>query len=239
MAIDVHAGLERIADRDQEQARQAGALGEGAPVRRELGCRGQVVRGEDHEDRSALDAHVARIVERPQAPGEMVLLVLAAGIRLLDQRLVRQAVPDAGPGLVRPGKAEREVGLARGEDLVEGPLEDAPTGAEPVVPVAEAFDAGLPRHPGLRDPRLRDAQVVEAEVGGDVRLPVPAEQGSRLRDVRPFREAWSPPAIVLRDREELRQVEGDQAGNGGRHALVVSVQARDNHNPRHRTAPAR
>ena len=50
-------------------------------------------------------------------------------------------------------------GLAAGEDLVDRALEDAPS-AEPVVVVAEAFDAVFAGKLGLRVAGLRQAQVM-------------------------------------------------------------------------------
>ena len=45
-----------------------------------------------------------------------------------------------------------------------------------------------------------------------MRLVVAVEQRLRLGDVGPLGEALAPPVVVFRDRVELRQVEGDQAG---------------------------
>ena len=84
--------------------------------------------------------------------------------------------------------------------------------AEPVVPVHERLDTVAPGELGLCVAGLGNAQVVEAEIGGKSRLLMPAEERPRARDVGPFREARTPPFVVLGDREELRKVEGECAG---------------------------
>ena len=131
----------------------------------------------------------------------------APGIRLLDQHPVGLVVPDAAPGLIGPRETEGEVGLTRLQHLRVGALEDAASG-EPVVPVAERLDAVAPRQGGLCLSCLGEAQVVEAEVGGQMRLLVPAKERPSLRGIRPLREAGSPPLVVLRDRMKLGKVEG-------------------------------
>ena len=113
----------------------------------------------------------------------MRAIVVRPGIGLLDEDAVRGAVPDAAPCLVRPAEAEREVGLAAGKDLRKWPVEELPPG-EPVVPVAERCDAVLPGEICLGASDLGHPQVVEAEVGGQVRLVVAAEH-------RPPWRRWS------------------------------------------------
>ena len=60
--------------------------------------------------------------------------------------------------------------------------------------------------------RLGQAEVVEAQVGRDVRLIVAGKQRCSARDVGPFGEAPAPPLVVLRSGVKLRQVEGDESG---------------------------
>ena len=74
-------------------------------------------------------------------------------------------------------------------------------------------------------PGLGQPQVVEAEVGGQRRLVVPAEERSGRADVGPLGEAGAPPLVVLRDRMELRQVEGDRARRLARRAARVGRSA--------------
>ena len=119
------------------------------------------------------------------------------------------AVPAARPVLVRPAHAERKIGLAGLQHFVERPLEQPPA-VEPVVVVAKAVDAVFAREIRLRDPRLRNAQVVEPEIGGKMRLIVALELRLRANDVAPFGEALAPPGVVLRNRVELRKIERDQ-----------------------------
>ncbi|OIQ65068.1 hypothetical protein GALL_533760 [mine drainage metagenome] len=54
-------------------------------------------------------------------------------------------------------------------------------------------------------------EVIEAQVGGAMRLVMAAIIGQGPGDVSPFGEARAPPAVVLRDGVELGQVEGDRA----------------------------
>ena len=54
---------------------------------------------------------------------------------------------------------------------------------------------------------------IEAEFPWEVRLVVPFEQGYRLDDIRPLREALAPPAVILGGRVELWQIEGDYPRN--------------------------
>ena len=87
----------------------------------------------------------------------MCSTVVLRGV-LLRARAPRPSSPShgAGPGLVGPAEAEREVGRARLEHLVERALEQAPA-LEPVVVVAEAVDAVVPARapPGPRGSRAR------------------------------------------------------------------------------------
>jgi hypothetical protein len=48
-------------------------------------------------------------------------------------------------------------------------------------------------------PRLRQPEVIEAEVGWEVGLAVAAELGPGLHNVSPLGEPLSRPAVVLRD----------------------------------------
>ena len=82
-------------------------------------------------------------------------------------------MPDAGPALVRPAQAEREIGLTAVEHLAKRALQHAATG-EPIMVVAEPLDAMLAGEIGLRGTRLGDPQIVEAEVGRQAQPPLSA-----------------------------------------------------------------
>src|SRR4051812_22899851 len=103
-------------------------------------------------------------------------MVVSSRVRLLDQGPLFRPVPMAAPSVVRPGKAEGEIWFARCDDLIKWPLKQTSPG-KPIVPVAERFDAGGASELGLGSPDLRDPQVVEAQVGGEVRLIVARKQG--------------------------------------------------------------
>ena len=118
---------------------ETGALGEPAPLVGELTGSGQVVRPVHEEQRPAVDPEVARVLERREDRVEVAGVVVGPRVGLRDEHAVA-AGPDRRPVLVRPAEAEREVGLAAREHLVERALEQPATG-EPVVPVAERLDA--------------------------------------------------------------------------------------------------
>ena len=81
---------------------------------------------------------------------------------------------------------------------------------KPVVVVHERVDAVLGRQGGLLLANVVVAQVVVAEPPGEQWLLMPDEVGLSSSNVGPFGEPGPPPAIVLRDRMELRQVEGER-----------------------------
>src|SRR5215467_13917803 len=99
---------------------------------------------------------------------EVRLAVGVPRICLLDQDPVRITVPDPRPRLIGPSETEGKLWLTRLEHLVERALED-PSTREPVVPVAERLDAAGLGHLGLGCARLGQAEIIEAQIGGDVR----------------------------------------------------------------------
>jgi len=129
--------------------------------------------------------------------------VVFLGVGLLDEDLAVVSEPATRPGFIGPVQAEREVGHSAGKHLVNRALEQS-TAVEPVVPVAEALDAVALRQLGLGGPRIRQSQIVITHVRGQSRLIMPPEKGFGLGDVRPLREPFTPPPIVLGDRVKLR-----------------------------------
>ena len=93
----------------------------------------------------------------------MAVVICDAAVGLLDEDAVACAVPDAAPGLVCPGQAERESRLPSQKYLRIWPLEE-PAPGEPVMPVAERFDAVFGSEFRLRLARLGQTKVVEPEV---------------------------------------------------------------------------
>ena len=77
----------------------------------------------------------------------------------------------------------------------------------------------LTGEPRLEIAGLGDPQVVEAELPGQIRLPVPRVQGMALGHDVPLREATTMPGVVLGDVVELGQVEGEDV----RSLLVVTA----------------
>src|SRR5688500_10126509 len=106
-----------------------------------------------------------------------------------------------GPRLVvDPTEAEGNLRLSGREDFVER-RPDLRAAVRPAVRVAERVDPVLPRQLGLREARLGNPDVVEAQLPGEVRLLVAGKNGARGGNARPVR---------------LPGVERDEAG----HALA-------------------
>ena len=77
--------------------------------------------------------------------------------------------------------------------------------------IHEARDPGIFGERHLAGDGVRHAKVVEAEVGGKLGLVVAEIHGLCCRHIGPLREAIPPPAVILGNRVELREVEGDHA----------------------------
>ena len=172
----------------------------------------EVLRFIDAEDVLTVHLHVARVAECVQHRVEVVGVVLHAGVSLFDEDPVGAAVPDTGPGMVGPGKAEGKIRFARLHHFTERALKEPFAASEPVVPVAKALYPVFPRHVRLLFPSLGQAQVIEPEVCREVGLLVPYEQGLGLGGVGPLGESRSPPRVVLGDRVKLWEVKGDETG---------------------------
>jgi hypothetical protein len=201
----------------QVEAKEPRTASHGLPAVDEGARGGQVLRTEHVEHRQVVDAQVPLVEEGGEQRVEVRLIVLGSGIGLLEEHAIRGAVPDAAPRLIGPRQAERDPRLAGLEHLGERTFEDATATAEPVVPVGERLHPVLLRELALCGTRLAQAKVVEPEVGRQVWLDMATEQGARLGGVGPLGEARPPPLVVLRDRVELRQIEGDGACIDGIH----------------------
>src|SRR6266436_3749997 len=99
----------------------------------------------------------------------MRAMIMIAGIGLLHQNAIGRAMPNTGPRLIGPAKAERKIGLARAQHFPKWTFEELPS-PEPVVVVAEGLEPIFPRHVCLRQPRFWDAQVVKPEIRRHMRL---------------------------------------------------------------------
>jgi hypothetical protein len=116
----------------------------------------------------------------------MCLLVGSPQILLLYQGTIGAAVPDATPRTICLGKAERKIWLAAVPDFLERALDDAPAVAEPIMPVAERTHAGIAGQLRLRLAYFRHAQIVKAEIGRQMRLPMAGKQRFGLSNIGPF-----------------------------------------------------
>ena len=183
----------------------------------------------ESEDRAAVDADVAGVEEGGEEGIEVAFVVIGAWVSLFDERAFWGTIPVAAPGIICPGEAEGEIGFFGGEDFVEGAFEDASAG-EPIVPVAEGFHAGGASEIGLGGARFGDAEVIEAEVGGESGLVVIGEEGFRFGDIGPFGEACAPPLAIFGDGVELGEVESDESwfthGEGSGAELEIFLRPR-------------
>ena len=166
-------------------------------------------RVEHAKEQPAVHLHIALVLESGKHGIEMRHDVFIPRICLLHEKLVGQiGIPGLGiPRVVCPAEAEREVGFAAADHVVEHFVEQALASPEPIMPIAEALDASLACQLSLLLSGLRHTKVVETQVAGDARLIVPGEKRDGTSHVGPFREAWLPPLVVLRRRIELRQIE--------------------------------
>ena len=208
-------GIGRAHHGDEVEARHAILCRQLPPLRHERIGILEVERIEDGEQRLAVHADVARIAECRKQRAEMHLVVGRPQVALLHQDLrtflARLGIgPGSGsPGVVGPAQTERKVRLPAGNHFIEGTLQQLAAVSEPVVVVAEAFDARFARQRGLRFARFWKTQVVKAQVSRDARLHMPAEQGLGRHYIGPFREPGAPPRIVFRNRVELREIKSD------------------------------
>src|ERR1700733_4894164 len=94
------------------------------------------------------------------------------------------------------------------EHLLERPLQQQ-SAAEPVVPIAEAGEPGLPGQFGLGGPDLGDPEIVEAQFPGEVGLDMAMEERPGPSHVGPLREPGSPPSVILGNGVKLWEIVGE------------------------------
>src|SRR6266478_5696649 len=165
-----------------------------------------------------IHSDITRIREGIGEPADMRKIILLR-VRLLHQHLRIAAIPNARPILVRPAKAKREVRVTRSQHFVER-TSKKPFACKPVVIVAKAGDSILPRQFGLRFARFRNTKIIKTEIGGQMRLIMPAKQRTCFRDVRPLSKSFAPPCVILGYRMILRQIKGDRAYRFIGHLLI-------------------
>ena len=160
--------------------------------------------------RFPVDGDIARIAEGRQYVVEVPDVILFAVLHFHDHGVSSEVVALLPrlvcPVVVGPAETEGEIGLSTGEHLVERAFQQLPSIAEPVVVVAETLQPSFACQLCLLLAYFRQAQVVEAQVGGDAWLIVPTEQRLGLGHVGPLREALAPPFVVLWNRVVLREI---------------------------------
>ena len=192
----------------------------GTPPRQARRTLGNQRRPVDHQHRPPVEPDVARIGEMPRERRDQSRFVGRAVI-LPDQHLVFRAVPAAGPVLVRPHQAEREIDAAVGEEGFQRPVQQA-VAVEPVEIEDEARQAGPLRQVDLAAQHVGAFQPVMAEVAGDPGLIMAGEARQGALQVGPLGKAPAPPGIVLRHRVELRQVIGPAPWRAAAHPAAVA-----------------
>ena len=78
--------------------------------------------------------------------------------------------------------------------------------AKPIVIIAESLQSSLAGQLCLLLANFRQSQVLETQVGRQVGLIVPAEQGTGFHNVVPLGKSPTPPFVILRDGVILRQI---------------------------------
>ena len=136
--------------------------------------------------------------------------IIFKGEGLLHQSYGGTANPGLLPGLIRPADAERKIRFAGGQDFIEWPFQYSSAG-KPIMVVAESVDSELLRELCLGFARFRQAQIVEPKIGRQMRLVVAPKARPRLDHVCPFREALTPPGVVVWSRVELGKIESNES----------------------------
>jgi len=163
-----------------------------------------------HRDqRLAIDFQITAIAQRWQQDFvKMPLVILAARIGLLLKNAVGGAMPDSGPGTVRPAQAEWKIRDSGTDHVVERPLQQA-LAVEPVVVITKRLDTIALRQTCLFLADIGHPQVIKTQVGGQIRLPVAKKQRLGLGGIGPLGKPLAPPEIVFRNGMKLRQIQGD------------------------------
>ena len=169
----------------------------------------------DHEQSLSVNGDVSIVRQRGHEIEDEPAIDLG-GMLLADEDFILETIPTSSPVLIRPADTERKGGRAARQDVVQRPLEQSRTG-EPVVVVAEAMDTVACCEIGLSLLDFLNPQVVVAQIRRSSRLGMALEHRPTTSDIPPLGEASAPPGVVLRDRVELRKIEGDCSGTFGRH----------------------
>ncbi len=153
-----------------------------------------------------MNTPIAGVLEIGEQSKEMGLIV-GEGVVLGYQNFLILTVPAAGPVFVGPAEAEGEIGLARAEDLCDRALKQLLT-AEPIVVIAEAINAVKASEIGLLLADFRKAQIVVAEICGEMGLVVAGEERRGSGHVAPLGETRAPPLVIIWNGVVLGEVKG-------------------------------
>ena len=168
---------------------------------------GEERRAVDEEQWPALDANIVWVQQDRLGIADECEVVFR-GMFLGDQDFPIEPVPAAGPVLVCPADTEGKIGPAGFQNPPDWQVEEH-LPCKPIVIETESENAVGARKTCLFFEHLCLAQIVIAKTCRDARLIVSWELRSAPSHICPFREAGSPPRVVLRDGMKLRQVKGD------------------------------
>ena len=160
--------------------------------------------------------HVALVFEGGKQMHEVFRIIFLTGVGLFRKENVLAGIVGVPqlfvPGMIGPTEAEGEVRFARCDNFLKRALHQLLPVAEPVFVVAESLDAGLAGQFRLLFAHLGKTQVVEAQIGGNVRLFVTGKEFSCSCHIGPFCESFAPPLVVLGKRVVLREVVCEDSG---------------------------
>src|ERR1041385_7917900 len=123
---------------------------------------------------------------------------------LPNQYFILRAIPCAGPIFICPCNAETIVGVVCFRHPFERQVQQ-PFAGEPVVKVAKPIKAVAFGKLGLLFHYVSNPKIIEPQICRQVRLIMTDVVWTRLCDINPFRESFSPPPIVFRNGMELRK----------------------------------
>ena len=159
---------------------------------------------EKNQQRFVVPFFIPRIPEKRKQVTEVFLPVILVPVFLLHQDLPL-AFPCPVPVVVCPAEEIGKRNLRPGQQVLRRLLQQF-LSPEVVMVIDKAVDMVLFRDPRLPVQRFRFQQVIVIPVQRNPRLPVPGEQRLCFPDVRPFRESFSPPFVILRNAVELGKV---------------------------------
>lgn len=110
--------------------------------------------------------------------------------------------------MIGPAQTKRKIRLTGMQHFLERALQDAPP-SEPVVVIAKTFHTVFASQFCLGGTGLGQAQVIEPQICGDMRLIMIVKEWLRFRGAGPFGKPFAPPLVVFGGRVVLGKIESD------------------------------